>query len=176
MEVSDSSTQLPDNVRIPVTVRSSSEDAETVLVRPEICQDPEGGKFFCGEYGIGIEQGMMDSLAARLREYRAFILMELAGGTAVTAYFPYGKSAEILRTVGSWPGVRYVERLQVGRVAEAIVIEPETPRLSVRGLMRIEAADVSPDNGFLEAKSLDVLSVEYAPSTGPVLAKTVVLQ
>ncbi len=172
LELSDPDTQLPDNVRIPVTVRSSSEDAETVLVRLDVC-----GRVSCSEYAIGIEQGDLGSLVPRLREYRAFILQELRNLPVVTAHFPYGTPAEILRTVGSWPGVRYVERLSVYRLADA-ELDAETPALLhiVRGMVRIETADVSPDNGFLEAESLDVLSVEYAPSTGPVLAKEVVLQ
>lgn len=170
----DPSISLSDADRIPIVVQSASNDAERVLARRVICEDSEYGKVACGQVFIGTDPGDLGAVARRLREFHAFIMYQLGGGTAVLAYFPYGALKDILATVGRWPETRYVEPhgLFVTGSAKKSVIPP----LPIQGFMAIENTTVTPGNDFLEAAPGDVLHVEYVPPGRPPLVKEVTFQ
>lgn len=187
LELSDPNVAVPDDARIPVSVRSTSGDVETVLLRRPYCEDPESSWFVCGEVTIGTAPEALETLAAHLREFHAFIKpsgivipsgqpsqnQESLGGTGVVAYFPYGTMKEILNTVRQWSGVRWVEP---NGVAFTSGIQPSEAAPLVRAYMAIEAEAAVPGNYFLEAAPQDELRVEYAPPSGPTLSKGILFQ
>jgi hypothetical protein len=186
LRLSELNVVIPDDVRIPVSVRSASGDVETVLLRTQYCEDSEYSWFVCGEVVIDTAPEALETLVAHLREFHAFIKpggvvipsgqpsqnQESLGGTAVIAYFPYGTMKEILNTVRQWPGVRRVEPSTVGFTQGSQPSEPGP--LIVSGYMAIEEVPVSPGNLFLEAVANDELHVEYSSSSGSVLRKEIV--
>lgn len=170
----DPSISFSDADRIPIAVQSASNDAEQVLARPLICKDSEYGRFVCGQVFIGTDPGDLDTVARRLREFGAFILSQLGGGTSVVAHFPYGALKDILATVGRWPETRYVEPHGVN--VSGSLNKSVTPSLEIRGFMAIENTTVTPGNDFLEAAPGDVLHVEYVPPGRPPLVKEITFQ
>lgn len=174
LTLGDPSISLSDADRIPVAVQSASNDAELVLARPLICEDSEHGRFVCGQIIIGTDPGDLGTVARRLREFGAFIMSQLGGGTSVIAYFPYGALKDILATVGRWPETRFVEPHGVN--VSGSLKQSVTPSLEIRGFMAIENTTVTPGNDFLEAAPGDVLHVEYVPLGRPALVKEVTFQ
>lgn len=185
LRLSELNVVIADDVRIPVSVRSTSGDVETVLLRPWYCEDSEYSWFVCGEVTIGTTPEALETLAAHLREFHAFIKpsgivipsgqpsqnQESLGGTGVVAYFPYGTLKDILNTVGQWSEVRWVEPNGVSFTSG---IQPSEAAPLVRAYMAIEEASVSQGNFFLEAVANDELQVEYSSSSGSVLRKEIV--
>jgi hypothetical protein len=179
LELADPSISITEDARVPVSVRSASGDVETVLLRRKICEYSAEAWVVCGEVAIGTEAGALETLAAHLREFRAFMLGDYFGGTSVTAYFPYGTMGDILETVEGWQEVRWVEPNEVafttGSQGQSIRDQLKaTP--TVIGYMAIEDVAVAVGNDFLETVAQDELRVEYAPPLSSTLTKVVVVQ
>ena len=168
LELSELNVAVPDDVRIPVSVRSASGDVEEVLVGQFVCEDPEWGHVICGRVVIGTDD--VEMLPTRLRAFHAFIWA--SDSTAALAYFPYGTIKEIIATVRTWPEVWAVRP----EYLTPAFPDPNPPPIHPRvvGYMAIEDAAVSPGNLFLEAVANDELLVEYAPPSGPALRKEIV--
>lgn len=163
----DSNFKLGTGERIPIHVRTSGGDAETVMLKPSLCRTPEGAEYVCDSFIVGLQGiGHAEELQPRLDEIPARYTTKYSDGRAAAIRILGGSLEDAMKRAQSWPGVRWVERNGIAYIASG------PPRSRLQALVGAAAFDVAgstPGDGHVQVRAGEEIVIEYRQPDGTVI-------
>lgn len=156
---------ISSDLRIPVSVRTSSGDREEILLRPELCRTADGTVYICDTFYLAMHPGQrVTQLSARLEEIGGRFGWISSDGQHASVQIFRGDLQAIMRVAAGWPGVRWVELSGIGTIQGG-----PTPGTGVRAAAPFEYGAAAPGDGEVQVSSGGTLTVEYRQPDGEML-------
>ncbi len=162
----DPSFTLGRNDRIPVSVRTSVGDVETVMVKSRYCWTSDGAQYVCDVFYVGLQGGdHAEQLQPYLAEVPARYTWISSGGHAAAIQILDGSLEDAMTRARTWPDVRWVERSSVGHIAGG----PPSTGDALAGALAFDVAGAAPGDGHVQARAGEEIVIEYRQPDGTIL-------
>ncbi len=178
----DGSYAPSDEVRARVEITTELGDAEELLLRPGVCTLDDGTEYFCGWFGIMMDdEHLVTEIEPYLDEIAGTLHLPMViGAFHDTTYLtPISGTIEIatgdmepaLERAANWPHVKFVEALTLGRQHGGLATDAPLAN-DWRGSLSCGRAGPAPHDGVVQIAAGGSITAQYRQPDGSVLTVT----
>ncbi len=153
--------------RIPISVRTSAGDVETVMLKSRYCRTADGAEYACDVFYAGLQGGdHAEQLQPYLAEIPARYTWIPSDRRAAAIQILSGSLEDAMGRAQKWPGVRWVERSGFAYIQGG---PPQSAASAFAGAIAFDVAGAALGDGHVQARLGEEIVIEYRQPDGTIL-------
>lgn len=153
--------------RIPVSVRTSAGDVETVMLKSRYCRTADGAEYACDVFYAGLQGGdHAEQLQPYLDEIPARYTWIPSDRRAAAIQILGGSLEDAMGRAQTWPDVRWVERSGFSYIQGG---PPRAAASALGGAIAFDVAGAALGDGHVQARLGEEIVIEYRQPDGTIL-------